>query len=523
MSPGFRPHRLALPVNRNSAEAVDGLRSGTIEPAHRAAGRHVRTGVGRSLGWALFEGFGLSGLSLFSLVIFAWTLTPYEIGIGAVALSVVQMLTMFVEMLFHDALVQRRHVDQVHYDTAFTFCFVMGCAFSGLCWLGAPLLGRAMGDPLAGDVLAWMSLSMPFMGLSSSLMARMRREMEFRALALRAVLGRTGAFVIASVLAFSGAGVWALVAQQVLLVALATLALWVLGRHHPKFRFAWRPFRELWSFGLRATAGLSVEFITGRVFMLQLGMLLGAEAAGFFSLAQRVVEMLRALIAGAVTQLALPVLARLQDTPRLLRPVFRSSTQLTAAATFPVFLGLVAVAPEAISVVFGPRWLPSVPAISALSLMTLIVFARVYSGPAMSATGRPELQFLVKLAELPALLVLPLVAAPTLAIAVAAWVLRAVLALPVDVAMLRRATGLSPRAQFRGLGRILLLASIMAIAVAALSRTLPGGIPEAPRLVLLVASGAALYAALLYGVRPDLMRRLIALVMGRTVREEKQS
>lgn len=503
---------------------MDGLRSATIGPVHRSAGRHVRTGIGRSLGWALFEGFGLSGLSLLSLVIFARTLTPYEIGIGAVALSVVQMLTMFVEMLFHDALVQRRRVEQAHYDTAFTVCCVMGCAFSVLCWLGAPLMGRAMGDPLAGEVLAWMSLSMPFMGLSSSLMARMRREMEFRALALRAVLGRTGAFVIASSLALSGAGVWSLVAQQVLLVALATLALWALGRNRPRFRFAWRPFRELCSFGLRATAGLSVDFITGRVFMLQLGMLLGAEAAGFFSLAQRVVEMLRALIAGAVTQLALPVLARLQDTPRLLRPVFRSSTQLTAAATFPVFLGLVAVAPEAVSVVFGLRWLPAVPAISALSLMTLLVFARVYSGPAMSATGRPELQFLVKIAELPALLVLPLAAAPTLAIAVAAWALRALLALPVDIAMLRRATGLAPRTQFRGLVGILMLAVAMAVSVALIARILPAGMPDAARLMLLVVSGAVLYVALLRAARPDLLRRLLALATGRTTMlEEKQA
>lgn len=498
---------------------MDGLRSGAIAPPKRtvrqAAGHRVRRGLNRSLGWALFEGFGLSGLSLFSLVIFAWTLTPYEIGIGAVALSVVQMLTMFVEMLFHDALVQRRRVEQIHYDTAFSFCFGMGCVFSALCWIGAPLLGRAMGDPVAGEVLAWMSLSMPFMGLSSSLMARMRREMEFRALALRAVLGRAGAFVIATTLALAGAGVWALVAQQVLLVALATLALWALSRSRPHFRFGRQAFRDLWSFGLRATAGLSVEFVTGRVFMVQVGMLLGAEAAGFFSLAQRVVEMLRALIAGAVTQLALPVLARLQDTPRLLRPVFRSSTELTAAATFPVFLGLVAVAPEAVAVVFGPQWLPAVPAVMALALMTLIVFARVYSGPTMSATGRPELQLAVKLAELPSLLILPLVAAPTLAIAVGAWVLRALLALPVDVAMLRRASGLSPRAQFRGLGLLLLLSGAMAGGVMLVSRVLPASMPHGLRLALLVATGAILYALLLRVARPDLMRRLVALLTGR--------
>ena len=497
---------------------MDGLRVATATendqaPARRV-GHRLRGRLGSSLGWALFEGFSLSGLSLFSLIIFAWTLTPYEIGIGAVALSIVQMPTMLVEMLFHDALVQRRRVEQRHYNSALTVSFLMGCAFSAMCWFLSPLLGQAMGDPVAGEVLAWMSLSMPFMGLSSALVARMRREMEFKALALRAIIGRTGAFVVATALAFSGAGVWALVAQQVLLVALSAAALWVFSRRRLRFGFDRAAFGELWRFGVRATAGLSVEFVTGRVFMVQVGMLLGAEAAGYFSLAQRVVEMLRALIAGAVVQLALPVLSRLQDSPRLLRPVFQSSTQLTAAATFPVFFGLIAVAPEVIAIVFGSQWLPAVPAVMALSAITVLFFARVYSGPTMSAVGRPELQLWVKAAELPALLILPLAAAPTLALAVVAWVVRVILALPVDVGMLQRATRLGPGAQFRGLAVLSAMSAAMAVGVWLLGALLLTGFPPVARLALMISAGAAFYAILLWMFRPSLMRRLLGLLRG---------
>jgi putative polysaccharide biosynthesis protein len=106
----------------------------------------------------------------------------------------------------------------------------------------------------------------------------------------------------------------------------------------------------------------------------------------------------------------------------------------------------------------------------------------------------------------------PLLAPDSANVAAAAWVLRAVLAWPVDAWMLRRASGLDVRAQTRGLFSLALVAAAMAGVVLALGAALPPSLPGPLRLAVLVASGAAVYPALLVLVRRDVARRLLSLV-----------
>ena len=79
----------------------------------RATGS-ARDRASRSLFWTALESGGMSGLSVVALVVFGWTLTPSELGIGALALSVVQLMNLPVELMFHDALIQRREVTPRH-------------------------------------------------------------------------------------------------------------------------------------------------------------------------------------------------------------------------------------------------------------------------------------------------------------------------------------------------------------------------------------------------------------------------
>ena len=71
----------------------------------------ARERAARSLLWTALESGAISGLAFAALVVFGWTLTPAELGIGALAFSVVQLLNLPVELLFHDALIQRREID----------------------------------------------------------------------------------------------------------------------------------------------------------------------------------------------------------------------------------------------------------------------------------------------------------------------------------------------------------------------------------------------------------------------------
>src|SRR5262245_37646639 len=94
--------------------------------------------AGSSFIWALVESGGLSALSLLTLLILARLVGPKELGVAALAFGVVQLLTVIVEGLLHDAVVQRPNLDKLYLDTAFWTSTVAGVLLCVVCIAGAP-------------------------------------------------------------------------------------------------------------------------------------------------------------------------------------------------------------------------------------------------------------------------------------------------------------------------------------------------------------------------------------------------
>jgi PST family polysaccharide transporter len=350
------------------------------------------------------------------------------------------------------------------------------------------------------------------MGFAASLVAEQRRRMTFRPLALRSLIGRSGGAVLAIGAALAGAGVWALVVQQVASVALASLALWLFAARRPRFRFSAASVRGLLGFGIRTVATNLLFFSVPRAFVIGIGALLGTVAAGYVTLAGRCVDMLRDLAAGAILQLSLPVFSRLQDDTAELERHFTAAVEITTTAMFPVFAGLAVTAPEVVTLVFGASWQPAAPYVALFALLTLQHFTRMFSAPLMAAVGRPHYSLASGAIQLFVVIAgLALFGRISLDAAMAVWVSRLILSTPVDMILLRRASRIGLRRQIEGAAPAFLLALAMAAVVMVVRMLLPD-LPLAARLAAMVAAGAAAYLLLLVTFRRALVARVLGLV-----------
>jgi PST family polysaccharide transporter len=471
--------------------------------------------VAKSLVWTSLESFALSGLSLISLFVFARLLTPRDFGVTAVALAIVQLLNTPVELLFHDALIQRQDLRPAHVNSAFTVSVLLGAALCAICWLVSPLVEASVHEPGLSSVLRYMSLSLPAMGFASVVMAMQRRNMHFRSLALRSLIGRAGSAVIALALAFMGAGLWSLVVQQVLLVGLGTLMLWVLATadERPRFQLEWSAVRDLLGFGVASTAMQLAAMLMPRVFMVMVGGFLGSENAGRLSIAFRGLDMLRDLLTGAVSQIAMPVFSRLSSDRAAVSQAYNRGTELTTLVTFPIFVGLAVCAPEVVSLAFGPQWELAVPYFAVVALLTLPFFGRLYATAMLKALGHPVApigQFLIETAYV-ALGMLAF-GRHSLVLAMAVWVSRHGVGLPIDFWLMLNYGGMKVREQLRGIGVPSLACAIMACVVLAVAQALPGLPLPALRLIPKVVAGAITYVGVLWLMDRQQLSRLTVLV-----------
>jgi O-antigen/teichoic acid export membrane protein len=459
------------------------------------------------------ESFALSGLSLISLVVFARYLSAPEFGLAAIALAIVQALNLPVEMLFHDAVIQRKDLQQSHINSAFTFSVGLGAVLCAGCWLFGDMVGRAMSEPGFGRVLHWMSLSMLGSGFGSVLVAMQRRKLEFRALALRSLGGRAGSAIVAITVAVNGGGVWSLVVQQVLLVCLGTLTLWVLSDERPHFGIAWSATRDLLRFGWLSTLQHLLYTLIPRVFMVLVGGYLGSKIAGLLSLAFRGLDMLQGLLAGALVQVAMPLFSRMQDDREALFATYTRSVQLTALVTFPIFTGLALCANEVVQVVFGKQWLEAAPFFALIALLALPAYWRLYAGPLLTAVGRPAAPNAEAVVQAAFVLVGMLIFGRHSAwYALAVWIGRLAVSVPVDMWILRHAAGMSYGRQLRGPLMPLLASGGMACVVLSAKHFFLGSLAPQIRLWPMGLLGAAVYGTLIVLIDRNLVRGFLSFL-----------
>lgn len=469
----------------------------------------------RSLAWSAVENIGLMLISFGTLILYSRLLTAAEFGLFSIVLAIVEMVDMIVRMLFHDALVQRDKASRLHFDTAFTV--TMGLSLAGLagCAALAPQFEQMVHVAGAGWVLAATALALPCGALTATVVAQQRRDLSFRALALRSLAGRLAGAVVGLGLVLAGAGIWGMVAQQILIVGVGSAMLWwgCQPELRPRLRFGRQELRDLSGFGLSSIATQLLTFSVKRVFTIMAGALLGVQAAGVLNLAMRTVDTLYSVAATGVSQVAMPLLSSLRADRSRMQRVYALATSLTCALFYGLFFGLAALAPEVVRVMFGAKWQEAAPVIAILACLALLQAPRLMMTPLLTAIGRPADAMIARAAELALLLLgLALLREATLAWVLAVWVAREVAGFPIMLWLVRRSAHISVVDQLRGCVRPLLVSIACVLVILALRPLLDGQqwLPVFQLAALSMAGAAAFIAALLLIDRP-LLREAIAL------------
>jgi O-antigen/teichoic acid export membrane protein len=476
------------------------------------SGRTVsRSTTAKSLVWSTVENGGLAIISFVSLIVYLRLLSAADFGLFSTALALVELLGVLVTMLFHNALVQRLEITDLHFDTAFSATMALSLIMALGCWALAPVFAAIIHQPSAAHVLAWMSLVFPCSGVSATLVAQQRRQFAFRALALRSLIGRLVGGGIGIAAAFMGAGLWSLVLQQILIAAIGSLVLWVTSARLPRLRFRYDEFKQLIGFGVLSTGGLFLSSSIRRVYTILASSLLGVEAAGYLNLSFRVVDVFWAIAATAVSQVALPMLAGLQSDPARFKRAYQASTQFSCLALYPCFVGLGSVAPDIVEVLFGHRWLPSSPYVAVLGFLVLMQAPRLLITPVLTALGRPRDPLVGLVAELFFMLgVTWSLGMTSLPWAIAIWVASECVLAQVSSWVLKQATGYTVFDQFHGVLKPFFASLVMAAAVIETRLLLPAGFGPILRLTVLLPLGAIVFA----GAISTLDRQLVSDFLG---------
>jgi PST family polysaccharide transporter len=475
----------------------------------------LRKAAARGVVWSAIEGWGTQLLGLAIFTVLARKLELEAFGVVGLTAVLLEYVRVFVDQGFSEAVVQRTQLEKEHLDTAFWTGVVSGAVLGGLLWLSAEPLAAVLGQPeVLAPIIRWSALALVISGLATTQTALLQRRLAFRQLAVRSFVAQLLSGALAIYLAYTGWGVWALVAHSLGEAAFGVVMLWSVSGWRPGLHVTWRAFRELFLFGVNIVGFKLVNLTSQRIDFLLIGSLLGPAALALYTAAWRVFHAMAKLLTNAINRVAFPLFARLQGEPERLRRAFYEATQLTSLITFPAFFGLAALAPDLLPFAFGEKWTPSADVVRILAFVGILQSLTHFNGSVIKGAGKPGWRLGIASVQAAVNVAAVLVGVRYGITGVAlAMTLGGFALYPLGFLAVRRLTGAEPLGYARQFVAPV-AASALCVAAALGVRMAAAELAAPLRIGLAVGAGALAYAAALRLVAPELLQRAQGLVQG---------
>jgi len=343
--------------------------------------------------WSGVQNWGASLIATLVLFVLARFLGEEEFGLLGIALVFILLMELVLKQGFGQALVQKQELEPEHVHTAFWTGMVLAVVMTVLGVATAGVVAAVYDEPALAPVIRWLSLSFVIGALGHTQHALLRRELAFKSLAIRQLVAAIAGGVVGIGMALAECGVWSLVGQVLATGAVGSFVLWIACDWRPQPKFSGRHLKELWSFGIFAMGVNFLAFLTRRFDMLLIGLCLGTGPAGLYFIGFRLLSAMLQVFTHTVAAVALPTFSRIQHDPQQMRNAFYTATQMTGLIAFPAFVGLAALAPELVPVLFGKGWDASVPVVRVLALLGIIQALVHFTGPVILAKGKASWRF----------------------------------------------------------------------------------------------------------------------------------
>jgi O-antigen/teichoic acid export membrane protein len=351
------------------------------DPEHRAR-------FNRTLSWAVAMTWSQRGFATLFTVLLAAIVGPNDFGVVAMALVYIGFLELFAEQGIATAIVQRPELDRRHLDSAFWINLLWCFAIAGASLALSGWWARANGVPELELVIDVLSVGIVIEGLMTVQQALLEREFEFRKLAIRASVATFVGGAVGLGFALAGAGVWALVAQQLALRVASLFLFYALGRWRPGLNVSKRHAREFFGFSLHVLLADVAAFVHRRGDALLIGLFFGPVMVGIYRLADRFVDTLIELTTRPLSLVSLPHFSRLQHDREALRRSVASILRLTLLVTVPAMLVLAGCAKQLLAVI-GAEWVAGADALRLLAAIGIVKALIAFTGPLLFALARP--------------------------------------------------------------------------------------------------------------------------------------
>ncbi|MCM3668144.1 MOP flippase family protein [Mesobacillus maritimus] len=355
----------------------------------------IRNQLHKGVKWTGASSLFITIIQVVQFALLANVMGAAEFGLVGMITTIVVFAQILIDLGLGSAVIQKERVTNRMLSTLFWLNMLVGILLFVVLMVASPLIASFFHEeelvPLV-RLLAIMFLIAPI-GQQSQYM--LQKELRFNALAVVEIIATFLSFFTLIGLLFVMSPIYAYVISQVLFYALKGVLYFsvYLKTWRPLFVFRLAECKEILSFGGFQLASRLVNRIGSNLDVLLIGRFMGAEALGFYHLAYQVVTIPVLKINPILTRVAFPLFSKNQHDHNSLKEGFLHISKLLALVSFPLLLGVIAVADVFIVTVFGKQWLPATEILQIMAIVGLLRVLMNPNGSVLLAKGKANLSF----------------------------------------------------------------------------------------------------------------------------------
>ncbi len=460
--------------------------------------------------WKFGERIGAQAVSFLVSIILARLLLPSDYGVIALITIFIDIANVFVSSGFGAALVQKKDADEVDFSSVFYFSIVMSWVLYIIVFLGAPAVAGFYDKEILTPVLRVMALKLPLAGVNSVQHAYVQKKMLFKRFFFSTLIGTVGSAVVGIVMAYTGFGAWALVAQYLFNSTTDTVVLWFTVRWRPVWSFSLGRMKYLFGFGWKMLASELIHTSYKQIRSLIIGKVYTEKDLAFYNQGGKLPSLIVTNINSSVSSVLFPAMTLKQDDTGKLKEMVRLSIRVSSYIMWPLMIGLLVMSEPIVRLMFTEKWLPCVPYMQIACIQFALEPVQTANVQAVKAMGKGRTYLIMEIVKklFGIVMIVAVMYQGVMAIAVTAMFVTFFAAL-VNSTPNRKYLRYTYREQLVDLIPSILLAAAMGICVYGVGR-LP--VPDLVSIVLQVVSGAASYIILSLAFRVSQFRYIIDIL-----------
>jgi O-antigen/teichoic acid export membrane protein len=341
--------------------------------------------------WTLIQQFSTQGISFVVSIILARLLLPEQFGLIAMLGIFMGFGTILMESGLGQSLIRTTNPDSEDYSTVFYFNLIGSFLVYTIVYFCAPFIADFYHQPQLEGITRWYCLIFITNALSSIHYTRLTKQMLFKkeltitlpSLVLSSIVGIT--------MAYSGYGVWSLVASGLTQSIAVALQMWIRSDWRPVLSFNKEKFKYHFDYGYKLTlSGLLDTFFTN-AYVIIIGKYFAPAQVGFFNRADTLKQLPVSNISNVLNKVTFPLFAEVKDDDARLKDMYIRIMQMVLFFVAPILLIMAALGEPLFRLLFTEKWLPAVPYFQILCWAGILYPIHAYNLNILKVKGRSDL------------------------------------------------------------------------------------------------------------------------------------